>query len=257
MSQTSYSLYMDKGMHGSKADSRFDAVISLISLGDIPIGRGIIQATGLEQSGRLPAINQVVITDDAGTYTAGDIVVTVNGTAVTESFDTDKDTTLTNLAASILAAITDLASCAYVAGSHTITLISNNTDLTVTVDVTGITGTMTISSIVTSTTDTAAKCAGVCIQNGTLLQNSAGLVQYVEDDVMSVVQQGAVYLYPEEAVTVDSAVYFRITDGGTGKPVGGFGASADSGKCVVLPGARWAMSGSTTEVAKLELNLPQ
>jgi hypothetical protein len=248
---------MDKGMHGSKADSRFDAVISLISMGNIPIGRGVIQATALEQSGRLPAINQAVITDDGDTYTAGDIVTTVNGTAVTTSFDTDKNTTLTAHAADILAAIDDLSSCAYVAGSHTITLISKNTDLAVTVDISGITGDMSISSVVLSTTDTAAKCAGVCIQDGTLLQDSNGLVQYVEDDVMSVVQQGAVYLYPEETVTVDSTVYFRITDGGTGKPVGGFGASADSGKCVTLPGARWAMGGGTSEVAKLELNLPQ
>lgn len=257
MSQTSYSLYMEKGMHGSKADSRFDAVISLIALGDIPIGRAVFQATGLEQSGRLPAINQVVITDDAGTFTAGDIVTTVNGIAVTTSFDTDKDTTMAAHAADILAAITDMASAVYAAGSHTITLVSNNTDLVVTVDVSGITGTMTISSVVTSTTDTAAKCAGVCIQDGTLLQDANGLVQYVLNDVMSIIQQGALYLYPEETVTVDSAVYVRITDGGAGYPVGGFGASADSGKCVVLPGARWAMGGSTTEVAKLELNLPQ
>lgn len=257
MSQTSYSLYSAKGLHGSKADARFDSVITLLANGAIPIGRGIFKMTGNERQGRLPVANQVVITDDAGTFTAGDIVTTVNGTAITTSFNTDKDTTMAAHAADLLAGITDALSCAYVAGSHTITLILKNTDIVASVDVSGITGTMTISSVVTSTTDVAADCLGVCINTGSMEQDSAGLIAYADTDPMSVVQEGAVYLYPEETVTTDSSVYVRITANGTSKPVGGFGASADSGKCVLLPGARWSSNGSTSEVAKLTLNLPQ
>lgn len=258
MSQTSYPLYSAKGLHGTKADSRFDSVITLQAHNTVPIGRAVFGATNYEQLGRLPVQNQVVITDDAGTFTAGDIVTTVNGTAITTSFDTDKDTTMAAHAAALLAGITDAASCAYVAGSHTITLILNNTDIASCVtDVSGITGTMTISSEVISTTDTAAKCLGVAIQNGTLIPDSDGVVKYVDTEAMSVVQEGAVYLYPEETVTSDSAVYVRITANGVSKPVGGFGGSADSGKCVTLPGARWALGGGTSEVAKLTLNLPQ
>lgn len=258
MSQTSYPLYSAKGLHGSKADSRFDSVITLIANGAVPIGRAVLGATGLERQGRLPVANQVVILDDAGTYTAGDIVTTVNGTAITTSFDTDKDTTMAAHAAALLAGITDAASCAYVAGSHTITLTLNNTNITSCVtDISGITGTMTITSETIGTTDTAAKCSGIAIQNGTLIADANGLVAYADTEAMSVVQEGSVYLYPEETVTTDSSVYMRITADGASKPVGGFGASADSGKCVLLPGARWELGGSTTEVAKLTVNLPQ
>jgi len=89
----------------------------------------------------------VVVTDDAGTYTAGDIVVTVNGTDVTESFDTDKNTTMTALAASIQA-LEDVLTAVYASGAHTITITPiSGGDLEISVDVSGITGTMTISSI--------------------------------------------------------------------------------------------------------------
>lgn len=258
MSQTAYPLYSAKGLHGSKADSRFDSVITLLANGAVPIGRGVFAALAQERQGRLPVANQVVILDDAGTFTAGDIVTTVNGTAVTTSFDTDKDTTMAAHAAALLAGITDAVSCAYVAGSHTITLTLANTNIASCVtDVSGITGTMTITSETISTTDTAAKCLGIAIQNGVLVADSNGLVSYADTEAMSIVQEGSVYLYPEETVTTDSAVYVRITANGASKPVGGFGGSADSGKCVLLAGARWELGGTTTEVAKLTVNLPQ
>jgi len=102
-------------------------------------------------------IGQKVITDDAGTYTAGNVKATVNGSLIDESYDTDKDTTLTNLAASIQA-LDDVSTAVYTSGSHTIiiTPVSGKV-LAVSVDVTGITGTMTmvVSAVGTESLDDA------------------------------------------------------------------------------------------------------
>lgn len=97
-----------------------------------------------------------VITDDAGTYTAGDIVLKVNGTTITESFDTDKDTTLTALAASIQA-LADVSTAVYSSVAHTITVTPIATSYVgiTDIDLTGITGTM--ASMVVTTTGSATE----------------------------------------------------------------------------------------------------
>lgn len=93
------------------------------------------------------------LTDDAGTYTAGSIGVMVNGTAIVQTYDTDKDTTLTALAAQIQAHAAVLTAV-YTAGSHTI-VITPNTDyvLSISYDLSGITGTMTMALTSTGTED--------------------------------------------------------------------------------------------------------
>jgi hypothetical protein len=86
-----------------------------------------------------------IVTDSAGTFTAGSIVATVNGVAVTQAFSTDKDTTMTALAAQ-LQARSDIATAAYSSVAHTITVTPEaNTPLSLAVSVTGITGTMTVA----------------------------------------------------------------------------------------------------------------
>jgi hypothetical protein len=85
-----------------------------------------------------------IITDNAGTFTAGSIVVTVNGTAVTQAYDgSGKDTTMTALAAQIQD-LSTVATAVYNSGSHIITITPEaNTPLSISVDVSGITGSMT------------------------------------------------------------------------------------------------------------------
>lgn len=109
---------------------------------------------------QLPRVTRIAIghirgtktlTDDAGTYTAGNAEVTVNGTLVDEPYDTDKDTTLTNLAASIQA-LADVLTAVYSSVAHTI-VITPATDklLAVSFDLSGITGTMTWALSATGT----------------------------------------------------------------------------------------------------------
>lgn len=249
--QTSYNSAMDKGLPGQKADSRFDFVESRQAVEDVVPGRGLVKQYGSDTQARLPKSNQTVITDDAGTFTAGSIVTTVNGTAITTAFDTNKDTTLTAHAAAIQAGVANVYSAVYSAGSHTITIKTRNTDLVVTVDVSGITGNMTISSVVTTSLDSALE--GIALHSHTLVQDLNGLVTYKATEMVSVLREGAAYVLPEETVTSDDAVYFRVVANGASKPIGGFGKSADSGKCVAISNARWIVGGTTTSVAVLEI----
>lgn len=256
MSQTSYNQTYAKGYEGMLADSRIKIVETYQATEALKPGRAVVKVYGEENQCRLPAETQSVILDSAGTFTAGDIVTTVNGTEITTAFDTDKDTTMTAHAAAIQAGVADVYSAVYASGAHTITIKTRNTAVVATVDVSGITGTMTITSVTASSLDVAADVRGLAVNPGNIEQDANGLVTYAATDAVSVLTQGALYVLPEETVTPDSAVYVRMQANGTKLP-GMFGASSDSGKCVLLPGARWVEGGTTTTVAKLVINLPQ
>jgi len=255
--QTAYNLNTAKGIHGQKADSRFDLVESMQAVAAIPMGRGVIKQYGSDVQCRLPRGNKVTITDDTGTWTATDLTINVNGKDYTYTYGVSKDASMAAIAAAIQAdvAVNGVYSCAYVAGSHTITLLSRNVDLVVTVDVAALTGTMTISSIVATTTDSIL---GFALNKGFAdqgLPGGTGTVEYAATEAVNVIRKGAMYVLPEETVTSDDAVYLRVVANGAKLP-GMFGKSADSSKCVLLTGVRWVEGGTTTTVAKLEINLP-
>jgi len=97
----------------------------------------------------------IVITENAGTYTAGTITGTVNGQAISVSYATDKATTLGHLATAI-AAVPGIASAVYSAPTLTITPTSG-TVASISLVVTAVIGTMTIafSTVETETSATA------------------------------------------------------------------------------------------------------
>lgn len=146
------------------SQNRYELFTDLSSVADGVIGGSDspeyrAAASLFGQNPRVPSLaigkinGTTVITDDAGTYTAGSITATINGTPVVEPYDTDKDTTLGNLATSI-AALADVTSAVYAAGAHTITITPVvGTPLSVAVDVSAITGTMTVALSTTATED--------------------------------------------------------------------------------------------------------
>jgi len=115
----------------------------------------------------------VVITDDAGTWTAGDVVVTIygddgNGTDYTQGFSSNKDTSMTALAAKI-AAHGDVLSAVYSNSAHTITVTPVlNKQIDAEIDVTGRTGTMT------ATVETTPEHLGWGTDEDTCLAPSSG-----------------------------------------------------------------------------------
>lgn len=94
-----------------------------------------------------------VLTDNAGTYTAGTITVTINGTLISQAYSTNKDDTLTALAV-LIAAHAAVDTCAYSNASHTITIVPNTGYvLSVVANLGAITGTMTMVLSAVSTED--------------------------------------------------------------------------------------------------------
>jgi hypothetical protein len=224
----------------------------------IDVGLGVVKYTGVDEKARLPKINQSVITDDAGTYTAGSIVgdVTIDGvtTVVTTVYDTDKDTTLTNFAADILA-LTGIDTSIYDNVGHTITVNSLNNAISITVDISGITGTMTISSIVASTTDVAADFQGVSVHTHTLSETN---YVYPANSPINILRKGRIYVIAEVAVDADDPVFYRVEVGATPATeiVGGFRNDSDGGQAIELTFAKWVRGADAAGFAVLEINLP-
>lgn len=156
MGQTTYGRDMAEAIPGLKLDSRFDEVISRGANEVMPFGVVGVDVQADAERVKLPGANVAVILDDAGTFTAGDIVVVVNGTTITETFDTNKATTMAALAASIQA-LAFITTAVYTGGSNIITITAAaDIRLVISVDVTGITGNMTITSITYTLTDAVA-----------------------------------------------------------------------------------------------------
>ena len=107
-------------------------------------------------------VSTVVATDNAGTLTAGSIKATVNGVEKSQSFSTDKDTTLTALCVKI-ATVTGIATAVYSSGSHTITITpTSDYPVGLVFDLSGITGTMEFSGYTTTETEDADVALGKC-----------------------------------------------------------------------------------------------
>jgi len=151
---TTYPTSAPLGIPGAPADMGAQLKESMIAQEGILGGMGLVRELDMDNECRLPLANICTITDSAGTYTAGAIVVTVNGFTATAAYDTNKDTTMTALAAAIQA-LNSVETAVYTAGSHTIVITAvANEALTVSVDITGITGNMTITSTLYSCTET-------------------------------------------------------------------------------------------------------
>lgn len=105
-----------------------------------------------------------VLTDDAGTFTAGSIVVTVNGHEITQAFSTSKDDTLTALAAQIQA-LDEITTAAYSSGAHTITITgaSGYIPSIDDIDLSGVTGTLAAIAISTTSAEDASDALDACI----------------------------------------------------------------------------------------------
>lgn len=171
--QLSYDRSPAIAMAGMRADAGVSHVFSLIAQELIYPGMGLVKTVGEDDLCRLPVVNEVVITDDAGTYTAGDYVVTINGITVTTAFDTSKNTTLTAVAAA-LQALACVSTAVYSSTDHTITITAaDNETLEVEVDISGITGNMTISSTAENCTDTIC---GISILPANVMQTGGGQI---------------------------------------------------------------------------------
>lgn len=150
--QTNYSQDMPAAVAGLQVDGRTSAhVVSAAAEEVVRFGSMVVRKSDDEDIGRLPGANVVAITEDGGTYTAGNGVAVVNGVTVTVAYNANKATTIGDLATAI-AALGFVSTCTFASNVLTITGVAN-TYIAATWDVSGITGTMTISGTAYTSSD--------------------------------------------------------------------------------------------------------
>jgi hypothetical protein len=152
--QTDYSRESAHAVAGLQVDGRHDNhVVSAAAEEVVRFGLMVVRKSDDYSVGRLPGANVVVVTDDGGTWTAGDVVTTINGQDVTTSFTADKATSMAAIATA-LQALSFVSTAVYSSGNDTITITAeDDVYLSVSVDVSGITGTMTISGYTHTSND--------------------------------------------------------------------------------------------------------
>jgi hypothetical protein len=152
--QTDYSREMPNAVAGLQVDGRHDNFVASAAAEEvIRFGLMTVRKSDSAAICRLPGANVVVVTDDGGTWTAGDVVVTINGQSVTTSFTTNKATSMAAVATA-LQALGFVSTAVYTGGSDIITITAtSDVYLAVSVSVAGITGTMTISGYTYTSND--------------------------------------------------------------------------------------------------------
>jgi hypothetical protein len=182
MSQTSYEIAPAAGQAGLLADSSFMDKKTLVAQEQISPGLGVVKVVGKDNRCRLPVANIVTITNSGGTWTAGNCTITVNGITQTVTYDTDKATMMAKVATAFQNTQA-VATAVYNGSAHTIVITAvDNETIACSMDITGITGTMTISSTLSSSGDTAH---GISVLSGAMAQHGGGQVQVLDKAVIT------------------------------------------------------------------------
>ncbi len=168
MTQLSYAQEFAIAQAGLLADSMFSDKISMRAEEVIPFGLGLIKSVGADNVVRRPLRNVCTILDDAGTFSSGAFVTTINGTPISVAWGTDADTTLTAVAAAIQALTFILTAVRSNANNTIIITAEENIDLVVGT-ISGLLGGMTITSQLYTVTDTFL---GISVKTGDIEQGN-------------------------------------------------------------------------------------
>lgn len=109
----------------------------------------------------------------------------------------------------------------------------------------------------TGLTPTAALFKGVAANKikSALSYPDQSVGTYAQNEAVPVFERGSVSVQVNNATVnapaVDGAVYVRIANGTTGKPVGGFEAAADTTNTIQITNATWGTTADTNGVAEL------
>jgi hypothetical protein len=256
MSQLSYSENQPVAVAGLLADAGFKDVLSYACAEDdgIDFGLGVVAFAGNDEKAILPGTSYATLAFSADFVTSNSIDLSINGTSIDAvAYSSSHATTIGLLATEIEAQDGVLSATVGGSNNRSIFIVFDNINGTVSdVSVTG--GASQASSTVTYSV--ATRFLGVTLRTHHLEQayNGDG-AKYLVTDTMNVLNRGRVWVKVEETVAVGDPVYLRFIPD-TGKPVGGFRMSADSGDAILLDGCRWVRGASANGLAVLEINQP-
>lgn len=259
MSQTSYSQYQNESILGTPVNEDFgnENRVPRTVKDECFVGRGVTKVIGKEGQVRNFANNSVKLVFAGDLITSNTIDLKVNGSAIAQvTFGTDHATTIAHVATHI-AAKTTYVSSATVTSAREITVVGvDGTVIALTEIVVAAGSSQTTGSQTDGTRDSLC---GVVLKSMSMEASlSDVLPSYPANSVANIMQCGQVWVYFETAFNPDSdTLYVRFKDGGTGKAVGQFSNTADSGTCIAVTGNFKVLSHlSGAGNGKLELNKP-
>jgi len=259
MPQLSYPFLMDVGSVGLLADSGFRNVLSPRAFENFNTGLGLAKVIGQDYVVRLPESNLSTIVLSGDLITANVINVSVNGVALAPiTFATSHLATMNAIAAAILAQPNIASAVVGGAGNHTLTVTATEGNVAIVNSFVVTLGASQATATITNTTQDTFYGVGARTQNKPNPLNPTGSFGnpiYLEGDCVSLLTKGRIYVAAEQTVTSDSPVYWRFAANGLLLP-GGFRGDSDSGRAIVIPGARYTVGATSGALATLEINLP-
>lgn len=253
------------GAVGDIADSGPYDQISGAAAEAMPNGGAFLVETATEDKYRLVKRNKLTVLGSAD-FTSGNVTVTIRttnlagtneDTAISTAFNSDHDTTVTDLL-SDLNAIDDITATATDSSGDNRTIqivLAGDKALDTLVDfaATGVTFTETWA-----TTDASA-IAGISRRDCTKEKDLDGSTQLSAGDDVGVVREGRIFVFAEEAITKSSDLFTRFTsDTATGTNRGNLRASAGSSPAIagaLGSGISVHKSAAASGVAVIELGL--
>lgn len=255
MSQTSYSVNQPVAFAGLKANAQFDKVESFLAEGAIDFGLGLVKGTSNDQV-KVPILNVSILSIDADLITSNSTVATVNGNSTTATvFATDHDTTMAAIAAKI-ALLDDVVSAVVTPGARDITITGTNSVI--------ITASAVTTAGASQGTWTQAQSSGDVFRGISIHQHVekaflTGVAQYLDEDAVSTLRQGEVWMRQEDSdvgtLAVDDAVYVNAQIGGA--QIGRV-TSVSTGNVLIPTGVCRELSTDPdgNGIARIDINIP-
>jgi hypothetical protein len=265
MPQIAYNFLMTVASAGTIYDLGFNNVMSFLTTVDqIFPGLGVGKVIGQDYQVQLPMLDNSALTISTALITGNSTVVTVNGVALAPIVFTGTAAATMALIAAAIAAQPNIQSST-VSGSGLIitTVASPGFSVSVTAVTTLGASQPTWAQVLTSLEYFYG--VAIYIQNKQNLlgpMGSNGGAPYFPGDVVPTMTRGRVWVFPENTVSSDSPVYWRVVPTLLNPQVGSFRADADTGNAVLISGpgtgVRWILGSANTQgnLAVLEVNLP-
>lgn len=262
--QTAYNFLMNSAAAGGQPyDLGYnDWITPVVVQNQIFPGLGVAKIIGQDQQVTLPYQNVVTLGESIALVSLNSTIVTLNGIALTPVvYATSNAATLTALAV-LIAAQPNIES-AVSDGVSTITITASPGFSVTATAVTTLGSTQPTWTPVYSNTAVFYGVAGF-IQNKMNLYGyntgSAGPSPYFPGDPIPCMDRGRIWVVPEQTVTSDSPVYWRIIPTLANPQVGSFRGDSDGGNAILLSPniVRWfqGQGGTQGGFAVLQINQP-
>ncbi len=103
--------------------------------------------------------------------------------------------------------------------------------------------------------DVTIRGMGAAVRMQDQVADASDVLQYEDEQDVSILDFGVIYLRPEDAVTYGAPVFVRFAAGGGGTALGSVRSDADTATAVALPGAKFMSSAAGGALCPVRIRL--